>query len=452
MNLNIPNFEAPENKVNFNASDLKTRSNDNNDNDFENVIHTHERDMDKKIDKGGESKNQAKPSDAKSQDDSKDIKSAKNESDDAAKNTEDNTDDENTVDVTTGEESQANGDYLAQNLLSTEQLLISLSASAVNLSQVNNQIQLDDSNGKLKTTDEQNKESDKQGAATYLSAIDLTGTNNQLSEQNYNQEGEIAINTLNNHELSENNILVHQQITKAGQDDDNAVAQEENQTGFKKIDLEKGPQIKLSDFKESLDLNSETIHIGDEDPLVKGFRKVESGMLENLKATEHILTPIKNAALDMTRNIQVQKVAPTNSMPEIDQASLMRQVTEGVRNVVKAGHQEIQLRLDPPSWGRIEVRIGMHNNEVHVTMMAENAAVKDNLDRGVQGLRQSLAEQGLNLGSLNVGVGGEKTNQRDGDDQGREARDERGILAMAKKRKAASRYKDLKASAIDRVV
>src|SRR5690606_36500412 len=61
-----------------------------------------------------------------------------------------------------------------------------------------------------------------------------------------------------------------------------------------------------------------------------------------------------------------------------------------------------ELRLDPPELGPVQVRVSMHNDQVNVTFNRNQIAVREALDQGAQRLRDMFAEQGLNLGDVNV--------------------------------------------------
>jgi len=102
----------------------------------------------------------------------------------------------------------------------------------------------------------------------------------------------------------------------------------------------------------------------------------------------------------------LQAKSPTVAMNQImDARNVINQVLEGLKGNVRQEVPQIQIRLDPPEWGAIHVKMNFDRNEVNVTLLAESQAVKEALDKGVQGLRGQFMQQGLNLGNVNIGVG-----------------------------------------------
>ncbi|GEM_PF-4123320 len=104
-----------------------------------------------------------------------------------------------------------------------------------------------------------------------------------------------------------------------------------------------------------------------------------------------------------------------------DTAPLVRSIHAQFREALQASVQErrntVEMRLDPPEWGTLHVRLQIQRNEVQLTVVAEHQFVKEALDRGLAQLRQSLTDQGLQLGHLQVSVGQQSAQQHGRDDE-----------------------------------
>ena len=71
----------------------------------------------------------------------------------------------------------------------------------------------------------------------------------------------------------------------------------------------------------------------------------------------------------------------------------------------KKGMDKAVIRLEPPSLGRLKLDISVKDSIVHAHVTAENAVVKGLIESNVNLLKNTLSEQGLNLGAFSVFVG-----------------------------------------------
>lgn len=78
--------------------------------------------------------------------------------------------------------------------------------------------------------------------------------------------------------------------------------------------------------------------------------------------------------------------------------------------------QRVQIRLDPPYLGTIEVEILLRDGETQVYFGSNHAGVRDALESSLQQLRALLSSEGLELAHAEVGDG--RADARDGDGGG----------------------------------
>lgn len=68
-------------------------------------------------------------------------------------------------------------------------------------------------------------------------------------------------------------------------------------------------------------------------------------------------------------------------------------------------HQGVELHLNPPSLGPLEIKLSMSDNTASLTFSTQHPPVRDAIESATARLREMLAESGLTLGSVSVNVG-----------------------------------------------
>lgn len=73
--------------------------------------------------------------------------------------------------------------------------------------------------------------------------------------------------------------------------------------------------------------------------------------------------------------------------------------------MVSQQHQNVELHLNPPALGPLEVRLSMNDNQASLTFSTQHAPVREAIEGATSRLREMLAESGVSLGSVSVNVG-----------------------------------------------
>ncbi|MCC5866882.1 MAG: flagellar hook-length control protein FliK [Gammaproteobacteria bacterium] len=107
--------------------------------------------------------------------------------------------------------------------------------------------------------------------------------------------------------------------------------------------------------------------------------------------------------------------AMSPQQPGFDQALAQR-----VLVFAQQGIQDARVRVHPEHLGPIEIRIRLEGDGLQVSMASPHAAVREALENALPRLRETLAEQGLDLGHAEVG-GGERDEQRKRSDSTQDA-------------------------------
>jgi len=81
--------------------------------------------------------------------------------------------------------------------------------------------------------------------------------------------------------------------------------------------------------------------------------------------------------------------------------------------VAAASEGSVEIRLDPPELGRVQIRLESFENGVRAVVMAERPETQDLLRRNSETLARDLLEAGYSSVSLDFSAGGQSTSQRD---------------------------------------
>lgn len=89
----------------------------------------------------------------------------------------------------------------------------------------------------------------------------------------------------------------------------------------------------------------------------------------------------------------------------------------GNRLVWTMGQQQqaVEMRLNPPALGPLEVRISMSEGQANLTFATQHLPVREAIEAATPRLREMLGDSGINLGSVSVNVGTSAQQQQSGE-------------------------------------
>ncbi|HET8706431.1 MAG TPA: flagellar hook-length control protein FliK, partial [Pseudomonadales bacterium] len=64
--------------------------------------------------------------------------------------------------------------------------------------------------------------------------------------------------------------------------------------------------------------------------------------------------------------------------------------------------QSADISINPPDMGPIEAKVQLQQDQVNVTFSAQHAPVKEALEQSLPKLREMMAQNGVNLGNVDV--------------------------------------------------
>lgn len=79
--------------------------------------------------------------------------------------------------------------------------------------------------------------------------------------------------------------------------------------------------------------------------------------------------------------------------------------------MVDNSQQEVDMQLNPPNLGPLEVKLTLDKNEATLTFVAAHQPVKEALQASLPRLTEMLAESGIQLGNVNIELGGRQAEQ-----------------------------------------
>lgn len=106
--------------------------------------------------------------------------------------------------------------------------------------------------------------------------------------------------------------------------------------------------------------------------------------------------------------IQVKNLQAANqklTQVHISKSDIINQVVKKADIIVQNGHQEMIMKLEPESLGKLNLKISVENGIITAKFIAESQQVKEVLESSFNQLKDALQEKGISVQSLSVSVG-----------------------------------------------
>ncbi len=95
----------------------------------------------------------------------------------------------------------------------------------------------------------------------------------------------------------------------------------------------------------------------------------------------------------------------TINTPALNPQYLIDQINDKISATMKKGGSSVTLQLHPPSLGKVDIELSMHNNQLRAVIVAESAQVKHTLELHIDQLRTALEQQNIEIEKFSVHVG-----------------------------------------------
>jgi len=122
----------------------------------------------------------------------------------------------------------------------------------------------------------------------------------------------------------------------------------------------------------------------------------------------------------LTTDTGPRTAATLDIQPALQSQAWSKVVGSRVIWMAKEGIQKASLQLNPANLGPVEVRLSVQNEQTNVMFIAQQAATRDALEQALPRLRESFAENGLDLADADVMEqfqGNDDSEQTDADPQ-----------------------------------
>lgn len=103
-------------------------------------------------------------------------------------------------------------------------------------------------------------------------------------------------------------------------------------------------------------------------------------------------------------NIQVQKkqAAQLTETINIYRKDFSAQLKDKVMVMVSQKLQQVDIQLDPPELGNVQVRVNLQNEQAAVSFVVQNQQAKEALEQNINRLKDMLAGSGVDVGDANI--------------------------------------------------
>lgn len=109
----------------------------------------------------------------------------------------------------------------------------------------------------------------------------------------------------------------------------------------------------------------------------------------------------------------VQTASSSTSTPPRLEQSVFQQVVEKMHFQSVGEHHEVRIQLKPDHLGEVKIKLAIEQGIVTAEFVIESQAVKEILSAQLPELRQALQQQGINLGQVDVNLGGNDSGYSD---------------------------------------
>ncbi|MGF1911087.1 flagellar hook-length control protein FliK [Vibrio kasasachensis] len=100
--------------------------------------------------------------------------------------------------------------------------------------------------------------------------------------------------------------------------------------------------------------------------------------------------------------VRAEPTAQPQPTMQLNREMASEQVSERIQMMMSKNLKNIDIRLDPPELGRMQIRMNMNGDNATVHFTVANQQARDIVEQAMPRLREMLAQQGLQLGDTSV--------------------------------------------------
>jgi flagellar hook-length control protein FliK len=149
--------------------------------------------------------------------------------------------------------------------------------------------------------------------------------------------------------------------------------------------------------------------VGSGDAAMSSFDRMlalKSAQAESAPVTTSSSLPASVGAPAQTATPQTSPVQVSSSIPQaVGHSAWGDMLGNRVVWMVGQQHQDVELHLNPPALGPLEVRVSMSDGQANLSFATQHLPVKEAIEAATGRLREMLGESGIGLGSVSVNMG-----------------------------------------------
>lgn len=133
-----------------------------------------------------------------------------------------------------------------------------------------------------------------------------------------------------------------------------------------------------------------------------GYSGSEAAERSSIASPEQFFDSLSAKAISENNQVQKSQSITAQQTIAIHHKDFNHAVKEKVMLMVNQKLQQVEIRLDPPELGSMQIRVNMQNEQAIVSFNVQNSQAKEALEQNLVKLREMLADSGVDVGDANV--------------------------------------------------
>ena len=235
-----------------------------------------------------------------------------------------------------------------------------------------------------------------------------------------NSEDQTQITKINPEELKKTDANITDQPIKQAQSQKPEILASEDVLNKLNADKNQITQPQVENLKPISDKLAQTINNEESKPVITNIEVKNTSSKTDLddqsqKQTQQELKPNINQIqvlssdennlqkIEISKTSQFDKILNTKQTQNMEN-NILNQIKDKISSEISTNKSQVTIALRPDNLGRVNINLVSQNGVLTAQITAESNQVKDILNKGLETLKQNMAEQGINVGKMVVNV------------------------------------------------
>lgn len=134
-----------------------------------------------------------------------------------------------------------------------------------------------------------------------------------------------------------------------------------------------------------------------------GSQNNQQELKSDISQTQNLTSENNIQKMDLQKTAQFDKILNSKQSQSIEN-SILNQIKDKISSETTENKSQINIILKPENLGKVNINIISQNGTLTAQITAENSQTKDILNKNLETLRQTLTEQGVQVGKMVVQV------------------------------------------------